>query len=95
MRWFTARQRMIGLLSTNVRGPVRARRLCGAPVEAAWALPVLAGNVRVAVGALSYAGRISFGVLWSDASGIAGEAFARGMQEALAEWERGEERPTG
>lgn len=83
MRVFTAHQRMIGLLSTNVRGPERERTLCGAPVEAAWALPVLGGNVRVAVAASSYAGRLWVSVLWSDALGDVGDAFAEGMREAL------------
>lgn len=85
MRLFTAHQRMIGLLSTNVRGPERERTLCGAPIEAAWALPVLGGNVRVAVAASSYAGRMWVSVLWSDSLGEVGEAFVDGMRAVLAD----------
>lgn len=94
MQWFMARQRMIGLISTNMRGPARSRRLCGAPVEAAWALSVLGGNVRIAVAALSYAGTMSFCVLWSDEVGDAGPAFADGMRSAVGELLSGTRSPT-
>jgi len=83
MRWFTRHQRMLGLLTTNVRGPSQVRALCGAPVEGAWALPVLGGNVRVGVAATSYAGRMSVCVHWSDELGQVGQAFADGTREAL------------
>nr|WP_243751960.1 wax ester/triacylglycerol synthase domain-containing protein [Leucobacter weissii] len=83
MRWFVARQRMTALLTTNVRGPARTRTLCGAPVEAVWALPVLGGNVRTGVAVVSYAGTLTCCVLWSDRLGDAGAAFAAGMRAAL------------
>ncbi|MGB4777814.1 WS/DGAT domain-containing protein, partial [Microbacterium sp.] len=83
MRWFLARQRAVGLALSNVRGPATAQRLCGAPVTAAWALPVLSGQSRIGIAAVSYAGRLTVCVLWSDTVGSAGPAFARGMREAL------------
>ncbi|MDN4474534.1 wax ester/triacylglycerol synthase family O-acyltransferase [Demequina sp. SYSU T00192] len=84
MRRFVARQRVIAVLTTNVRGPDRPRRLCGAPVERVWALPVLAGTVRVGVAAVSYAGRLSVCVLWSEAIADAGAALARRFEDSLA-----------
>ena len=85
MGWFSAHQRMIALLSTNVRGPEHRRSLCGLPVTAVWALPVLGGNVRVGLAVVSYAGTLSFTVLWSSALGPVGDAFADGVADALAE----------
>lgn len=85
MRNYVARQRVIAVLSTNVRGPVRPRRLSGAPVDAVWALPVLAGTVRVGVAVVSYAGSLRVCVLWTDALGAAGARMAERMESALTD----------
>ncbi|WP_169746730.1 WS/DGAT domain-containing protein [Demequina silvatica] len=84
MRRYVARQRVIGLLSTNVRGPAESRLLCGAPVERVWALPVLAGTVRVGVAAVSYAGALNVCLLWADELAEAGERMADTAEAAFA-----------
>ncbi|WES65725.1 wax ester/triacylglycerol synthase family O-acyltransferase [Microbacter sp. GSS18] len=85
MRNYVARQRVIAVLSTNVRGPARRRRLCGAPIDAVWALPVLAGTVRVGVAVVSYAGTLRVCVLWTGAIGAAGARMAERMESALTD----------
>ncbi len=52
------RQRFVALFVTNVRGPEQALWLAGAPLERAWPVTPLQGNVRLGVAAMSYAGRL-------------------------------------
>jgi len=85
MRWFIARQRTVGVLTTNVRGPAHARSLAGAPIERVWALPVLAGTVRLGVAVVSYAGEIAVTALWDASLGRAGTAFADGIRVVMDE----------
>jgi hypothetical protein len=51
-------QRTVGLFVTNVPGPVERPTLGGARLRQAWPLSVIAGNVRLAVAALSCAGTL-------------------------------------
>lgn len=53
------RQRFIAVFVTNVRGPAEALHLAGAPLEHAWPVAPIQGNVRLGVAAFSYAGRLS------------------------------------
>jgi diacylglycerol O-acyltransferase / wax synthase len=77
------RQHVVGGFVTNVPGPASALRLAGAPVVAIWPVAVLAGNVRLGVAAISYAGRLSCSVHF-DAANVPGAAFARAMSKELA-----------
>jgi WS/DGAT/MGAT family acyltransferase len=52
-------QRTVALFVTNVPGPRERLRLGGAAMVQAWPLSLIAGNVRVAVAALSYADRLA------------------------------------
>lgn len=56
--WLARRQRFIALFVTNVRGPAEPLRLAGAPLERAWPVAPIQGNVRLGVAAFSYAGRL-------------------------------------
>ncbi|QCU78723.1 DUF1298 domain-containing protein [Citricoccus sp. SGAir0253] len=80
------RQRLVAGFVTNVPGPSRALRLAGAPVTRLWPVPALSGNVRVAVGALSYAGRLSCSV-HADADHVPVDAVVRAMAGELARWD--------
>ena len=53
------RQRFIALFVTNVRGPAQQLTLAGAPLERAWPVTPIQGNVRLGVSAMSYAGRLN------------------------------------
>ena len=53
------RQRFIALFVTNVRGPVQQLTLAGAPLERAWPVTPIQGNVRLGVSAMTYAGRLN------------------------------------
>ena len=57
LRVLADRQRLIAGFVTNVPGPPAPLSLAGAPVGHAWPISGIAGNVRLAVAALSYAGR--------------------------------------
>jgi hypothetical protein len=85
MRWYIVRQRRLALNCTNVRGPAQRESICGAPIESVQALPVLSGNVRFGVAALSYAGTLSVTALWSNRLGAAGARFADRIASALSE----------
>ncbi len=52
------RQRFIAAFVTNVRGPAERLFIAGAPLELAWPVVPLQGNVRFGVAAFSYAGRL-------------------------------------
>ncbi|MDQ0823882.1 hypothetical protein QFZ60_000055 [Arthrobacter sp. B2I5] len=77
------RQHLVGGFVTNVPGPKGAFLLAGAPVTALWPVAVLAGNVRLGVAAVSYAGNLCCGIHF-DASNVPGDVFAQGMGEELA-----------
>ncbi|MDQ0767318.1 diacylglycerol O-acyltransferase [Pseudarthrobacter defluvii] len=77
------RQHLVGGFVTNVPGPKGAFLLAGAPVTALWPVAVLAGNVRLGVAAVSYAGNLCCGIHF-DASNVPGDVFARAMGEELA-----------
>ncbi|MGW5074450.1 wax ester/triacylglycerol synthase domain-containing protein [Rhodococcus sp. NPDC004095] len=59
---FTAHQRVIATVASNVRGPRRPLVVEGAPLVEMCALGPLAGNVRVGFTAVSYAGRLWVGI---------------------------------
>ncbi|HEU4666603.1 MAG TPA: wax ester/triacylglycerol synthase domain-containing protein [Arthrobacter sp.] len=77
------RQHLVGGFITNVPGPKGTFRLAGAPVAALWPVAVLAGNVRLGVAAVSYAGNLCCGIHF-DASTVLGDVFAQAMGEELA-----------
>ena len=77
------RQHLVGGFVTNVPGPEGTFRLAGAPVVALWPVAVLAGNVRLGVAAVSYAGNLCCGIHF-DGSNVPGAAFAHAMSEELA-----------
>jgi diacylglycerol O-acyltransferase / wax synthase len=77
------RQHLVGGFVTNVPGPEGTFRLAGAPVAALWPVAVLAGNVRLGVAAVSYAGNLCCGIHF-DASTVPGDVFAQAMGEELA-----------
>lgn len=56
------RQRFVALFVTNVRGPEQPLRVAGAPLERAWPVAPIQGNVRFGVAAMSYAGRLGVAV---------------------------------
>lgn len=55
-------QRLAALFVTNLPGPRGRLSLAGAPLVSARPVSILAGNVRLAVAAISYAGRLCCGV---------------------------------
>ncbi len=57
--WLARRQRLIAVFVTNVRGPAEKLTLAGAPIERAWPVVPIQGNVRFGVAAFSYAGRLN------------------------------------
>jgi hypothetical protein len=67
------RQHLVGGFITNVPGSKGTFRLAGAPVTALWPVAVLAGNVRLGVAAVSYAGDLCCGIHF-DASNVPGDA---------------------
>ncbi|MEK0153875.1 wax ester/triacylglycerol synthase domain-containing protein [Arthrobacter oryzae] len=77
------RQHLVGGFVTNVPGPEGTFRLAGAPVVALWPVAVLAGNVRLGVAAVSYAGNLCCGIHF-DAANVHGDVFAQAMGEELA-----------
>ncbi|MBD7956678.1 DUF1298 domain-containing protein [Microbacterium sp. Sa4CUA7] len=76
-------QHLVAGFLTNVVGPTEALRLAGAPVEAVWPVGVIAGNVRVGVAAVSYAGGVFCSVHF-DAAAVSGSTIASAMQRELA-----------
>jgi diacylglycerol O-acyltransferase len=76
------RQHLVGGFVTNVPGSKGGFLLAGAPVTALWPVAVLAGNVRLGVAAVSYAGNLCCGIHF-DASNVPGDVFAQAMGEEL------------
>jgi diacylglycerol O-acyltransferase len=81
--WLARRQRFIALFVTNVHGPDRPILIGGAPLEHAWPVAPLQGNVRFGVAAMSYAGR--FGVaVHVDAGALRAGVAGRALGDELA-----------
>lgn len=59
---FARSQRAVAAIASELTGPLRAYRLAGTELVAAWPLALLSGNVRVGVLAVSYAGRFRVSV---------------------------------
>lgn len=80
--WLARRQRFIALFVTNVRGPAQPLRVAGAPLERAWPVAPIQGNVRLGVAAMSYAGRLAVAV-HTDADAVSAAETAHAMREEL------------
>lgn len=78
------RQRFIALFITNVRGPAEQLLLGGAPLERAWALTPIQGNVRLGVSALSYGGRLGCAI-HVDATALDVHALAAALRAHLGQ----------
>jgi diacylglycerol O-acyltransferase len=85
-RWMVrmmARQRMVNLLLSNLPGPPVPLYFAGARMEELFQVGVVQGNVALAVGVLSYAGRLNLDVV-ADADVVPDVAsFTEGVQQAL------------
>ena len=75
-------QRFIALFVTNVRGPEEQMILGGAPLEMAWPLTPIQGNVRLGVSALSYRGRLGCAI-HVDAQALRGDVLAASIEDQL------------
>lgn len=73
-------QRLIAMFATNVPGPRHPLALAGAPLERAWPLAAIQGNVRLGVAALSYAGALGCAV-HCDADAVSADVFARALAD--------------
>lgn len=81
--WLARRQRFIAVFVTNVRGPEERLTVAGAPLEHAWPITPLQGNVRFGISAMSYAGRFSVTV-HLDAGVLDARVAGRALGEELA-----------
>jgi diacylglycerol O-acyltransferase / wax synthase len=81
------RQRLVALFVTNVRGPTERLLVAGAPLERAWPVAPIQGNVRLGIAAMSYAGRLGVAI-HADGEAIrvdvAREALARELARIAA-----------
>lgn len=76
------RQRFVALFVTNVRGPGQPLSIGGTPLERAWPVTPIQGNVRLGVSAMSYAGR--FGVaVHVDAAALPADLLGRALTAEL------------
>lgn len=82
MDFVAHRQHVVAGFITNVPGPSSLLSLAGAPIAAIWPVGVLAGNVRLGVAAVSYAGRLRCSIHFDEAT-VPGTAFAQAMSEEL------------
>jgi diacylglycerol O-acyltransferase len=78
------RQRLVNLLVSNLPGPQEPVWLAGARVLEMLQFGVVQGNVPVSVGALSYAGHLTLGIV-ADRTVTDLDVFAAGMTQTLAE----------
>lgn len=69
---------------TSVPGPPEPMRLGGAVVTSAWPATVIAGNVRLALAVLSYAGRLHLTVISDPVALPDSSVFAHALAEELA-----------
>ncbi|WP_261775360.1 WSD1 family O-acyltransferase [Kocuria turfanensis] len=77
------RQRLVNLWLSNLHGPAEPLRLGGARVLELFQLGAVQGNVALAVGALSYAGRLNLGLV-ADADVVPDlDLFAAGVADTL------------
>lgn len=76
------RQHVVAGFITNVPGTSDQLRLAGAPTVAVWPVAGLAGNVRLGVAAVSYAGRLRCSVHFDEAA-VPGAVFADAMRAEL------------
>ena len=80
--WLARRQRFIALFVTSVRGPDRPLLVAGAPLERAWPVAPIQGNVRLGVAAMSYAGRLGVAV-HTDAQALSARVAGRALGAEL------------
>lgn len=78
------RQRFIALFVTNVRGPTQPLTIGGAELVRLWPVTPIQGNVRVAVAAISYAGRLGCAV-HTDAGALTATVAGDALQRALTD----------
>lgn len=71
-------QRLIAMFATNVPGPRHPLALAGAPLERAWPLAAIQGNVRLGFAALSYAGVLGCAV-HCDADAVSSDVLAAAL----------------
>lgn len=76
------RQRFVALFVTNVRGPEKQLLVAGAPLEYAWPVAPIQGNVRFGVAAFSYAGRLGCAV-HVDAGALRADVAGRALEDEL------------
>lgn len=81
--WLARRQHFIALFVTNVHGPEQGLLIAGAPLERAWPVAPIQGNVRLGVSALSYAGRLGCAV-HVDADALRADFLGTALAEELA-----------
>lgn len=87
LRWMMrgmARQRLVNLLVSNLPGPPEPLWFAGALVLEMFQFGVVQGNVPVSVGALSYAGHLTLGVV-ADAAVTDLGVFTAGMTQTVGE----------
>jgi hypothetical protein len=87
LRWMIhgmPRQRLINLLVSNLPGPREPLWFAGSQVLEMFQFGVVQGNVTISVGALSYAGQLTLGVV---ADGVITDlnVFATGMTQTLSQ----------
>lgn len=86
-------QRSVGMFITNVPGPSERLSLGGAQLLHAWPLSIIAGDVRFAVAALSYAGGFSVTLTVDAASCPDVDVFAHALEESLRATQRRRSHP--
>jgi diacylglycerol O-acyltransferase len=78
-------QRIVNMFTSNVPGPPTSMYFAGARVLEVFQIGVLQGNIRLAVGVLSYAGSLNFDIV-ADADSLPDlDVFAEGLRDALEE----------
>lgn len=86
--WLARRQRFIALFVTNVRGPDQPVHLAGAPLQRAWPVAPIQGNVRLGVAAFSYGGRLGCCV-HVDAAALDADRLGQALFEELGRFAAG------
>jgi WS/DGAT/MGAT family acyltransferase len=87
LRWMIrgmARQRLVNLLVSNLPGPPEPVWFAGARVLEIFQFGVVQGNVPISVGALSYAGQLTLGIV-ADGALTDLHVFAGGVTQTLGE----------
>lgn len=82
--WLARRQRFVAVFVTNVRGPQEPMAFGGAPLERAWPLTPIQGNVRLGISALSYRGRLGCAV-HVDADALHADVVAAGLVDQFGQ----------